>query len=53
LTFKPAVEVAREEDLNNHVDFECRQFVSKKNENSDSFDKNKPFVCFGSFQDFL
>jgi dethiobiotin synthetase len=22
LTFKPAVEVAREEDLNNHVDFE-------------------------------
>lgn len=53
LTFKPAVEVAREEDLNNHVDFEWRQFVSKKNENSDSFDKNKPFVCFGSFQDFL
>ena len=53
LTFKPAVEKAWEEDLNNHVDFEWRQFVSRNNANADQLDLNKPFVCFGSFQDFL
>ena len=53
LTFKPAVEKAREEDLNNHVDFEWWQFISKKTAFADKLDKNKPFVCFGSFQDFL
>ena len=54
LTFKPAVEKAWEEDLNNHVDFEWWQFISKKTVNTvDQLDQDKPLVCFGSFQDFL
>ena len=54
LTFKPAVESSWEEDLNQHIDFEGWQFVSRhttlKGENCD---KDKPIVCFGSFQDYL
>jgi hypothetical protein len=59
LTFKPAVEDAWEEDLNNHVDFEGWQFISsnaKDKEDTLSYkdaDKDKPIVCFGSFQDYL
>lgn len=54
LTFKPAVVSAWQDDLNTHIDFEGWQFISKdtklKYENAD---KNRPIVCFGSFQDFL
>tara|TARA_B100000989_G_C19529404_1_gene468773 strand:- start:252 stop:2753 length:2502 start_codon:yes stop_codon:yes gene_type:complete len=53
LTFKPAVESAWEEDLKTHTDFKDWQFVSKSNANSKSVNTYKPFVCFGSFQDFL
>lgn len=55
LTFKPAVHNAWQEDLDNHIDFEGWQFVSN-NENTLSYeeaDKDKPIVCFGSFQDYL
>ena len=59
LTFKPAVEDAWEEDLLTHKDFEGWQFVSshiRRNSNAispEDVDKTKPFVCFGSFQDYL
>ena len=54
LTFKPAVEDSWREDLLSHVDFEGWQFVSKHNGISpEEIDKSKPFVCFGSFQDYL
>ena len=55
MTFKPAVHNAWQEDLENHIDFEGWQFVSN-NENTLSYeeaDKDKPIVCFGSFQDYL
>ncbi|MBD0850516.1 DEAD/DEAH box helicase family protein [Maribacter arenosus] len=52
LTFKPAVENSWQEDLMCHVDFEGWQFISK-NTIEDEVDETKPFVCFGSFQDFL
>ena len=54
LTFKPAVESAWEEDLSNHVDFEGWQFFSRHSEaDYKKLKKNKPIVCFGSFQDYL
>lgn len=61
LTFKPAVQTAWREDLISHVDFESWQFISRDANNlQDTLDlqyqradKNKPIVCFGSFQDFL
>ncbi len=53
LTFKPAVQNAWEEDLNTHVDFEGWQFIARNRLTFEEADKNKPFVCFGSFQDFL
>jgi len=54
LTFKPAVESAWEEDLMRHKDFEGRQFYSNKSTLSyEALDQIKPFVVFGSFQDFL
>jgi hypothetical protein len=53
LTFKPAVQSAWEEDLLTHVDFENWQFTSRKGLSYEDIDPNKPFVCFGSFQDFL
>jgi len=55
MTFKPAVESAWDEDLKEHVDFEGWQFVSAS-ENTlwhKDIDEEKPFVCFGSFQDYL
>ena len=61
LTFKPAVESAWHEDLTQHVDFDGWQFISRpSNPGEPNMDvqyqnasKNKPIVCFGSFQDFL
>jgi hypothetical protein len=50
LTFKPAVQSAWEEDLKCHVDFKGWQFISPGGLASD---KKQPFVCFGSFQDYL
>lgn len=53
LTFKPAVENSWDEDLASHVDFEGWQFVSKHSLTHGELDLTKPFVCFGSFQDYL
>lgn len=53
LTFKPAVQNAWEEDLKSHVDFEGWQFISPNSLSYEDADKNRPFVCFGSFQDYL
>jgi len=53
LTFKPAVQNAWEEDLKSHVDFNGWQFISPGGLSYEDADKSKPFVCFGSFQDYL
>jgi hypothetical protein len=58
LTFKPAVQNAWAEDLANHMDFAGWQFISCDTMSNggvdfEQSDKNKPLVCFGSFQDFL
>lgn len=53
LTFKPAVQSAWEEDLKCHVDFRGWQFISPGGLSYEDVDKKKPFVCFGSFQDYL
>ena len=53
LTFKPAVQSAWEEDLKCHVDFKGWQFISSGGLSYEEADKKKPFVCFGSFQDYL
>lgn len=53
LTFKPAVQSAWEEDLNQHIDFKDWQFISRDGLKFEDADKKKPFVCFGSFQDYL
>lgn len=54
LTFKPAVESAWEEDLASHVDFKGWQFISRHTELTfEKADRNRPIVCFGSFQDYL
>ena len=53
LTFKPAVQSAWEEDLKQHVDFRGWQFISPGGLAYEDADKKKPFVCFGSFQDYL
>ena len=61
LTFKPAVQKSWKEDLLTHTDFEGWQFIGKDIYNPQNTidqqyknaDKNKPMVCFGSFQDFL
>lgn len=53
LTFKPAVQSAWEEDLQTHIDFAGWQFISRKGLHFEVADKTKPFVCFGSFQDYL
>ncbi len=54
VTFKPAVEDAWQTDLENHVDFDGWQYLSRSS-NSDptQIDKEKPVVYFGSFQDLL
>lgn len=55
LTFKPAVHNSWQEDLESHIDFKGWQFISNGKEtlNYDDADKSKPFICFGSFQDYL
>ncbi len=53
LTFKPAVQSAWEEDLKCHVDFNGWQFIKPGGLSHEDRDKRKPFVCFGSFQDYL
>jgi hypothetical protein len=55
LTFKPAVQSAWEEDVETHKDFSGWRFVSRATVDSDidTIDKNRPLVCFGSFQDYL
>jgi hypothetical protein len=53
LTFKPAAQSAWEEDLRCHVDFQGWQFIKPGGLTYDEADKNKPIVCFGSFQDYL
>ncbi len=61
LTFKPAVESAWYEDLVSHVDFEGWQFISRPSSPTEpstdeqyaAADKDRPIVCFGSFQDYL
>jgi hypothetical protein len=53
LTFKPAVQSAWEEDLKSHIDFKGWQFIARGGLAYDEIKKDKPFVCFGSFQDFL
>ena len=54
VTFKPAVEDAWQSDLENHVDFEGWQYLSR-NSGSDptKISRSKPVVYFGSFQDLL
>jgi len=53
LTFKPAVQSAWHEDLILHIDFKGWQFVSRESLKERKPDIKKPFVCFGSFQDYL
>ncbi len=61
LTFKPAVQTAWREDLTRHVDFDGWQFICRPaivhepsiDEQYRAADKQRPIVCFGSFQDFL
>ena len=54
LTFKPAVRNAWETDLMTHQDFEGWQFVTRDGMLApEDVDKNRPVVCFGSFQDLL
>jgi predicted house-cleaning noncanonical NTP pyrophosphatase (MazG superfamily) len=55
VTFKPAVEDAWQADLENHVDFDGWQYLSSRNSDSEptKFNREKPVVYFGSFQDLL
>ena len=53
LTFKPAVQSAWEEDLKCHIDFKGWQFISPGGLSYGQVSKKRPFVCFGSFQDYL
>jgi len=53
LTFKPAVQSAWEGDLKSHIDLKGWQFISRNGLSFEETKKNKPFVCFGSFQDYL
>ena len=61
LTFKPAVQSAWRDDLVRHMDFEEWQFICRAQKQGEksadeqyrAADKNRPIVCFGSFQDYL
>ncbi|CAN5431572.1 DEAD/DEAH box helicase family protein [soil metagenome] len=54
LTFKPAVEDAWQTDLENHVDFDGWQYLSRASGSDPTqIDRSKPVVYFGSFQDLL
>jgi hypothetical protein len=52
LTFKPAVEDAWQSDLENHMDFDGWQYLSRSSGSDPTqIDRNQPVVYFGSFQD--
>lgn len=54
LTFKPAVEDAWQSDLENHVDFDGWQYLSRSTGGDPTqIDHTQPVVYFGSFQDLL
>ncbi len=54
LTFKPAVEDAWQTDLENHVDFDGWQYLSRSSGSDPTqVDPTQPVVYFGSFQDLL
>jgi hypothetical protein len=54
VTFKPAVEDAWLSDLQNHVDFDGWQYLSRSTGNDPTqIDAEMPVVYFGSFQDLL
>lgn len=54
VTFKPAVQDAWQEDLSSHVDFEGWQYGNAAAMKGKlDFDRERPFVYFGSFQDLL
>jgi hypothetical protein len=54
VTFKPAVEDAWQTDLENHVDFDGWQYLSKSSGSDPTqINSKKPVVYFGSFQDLL
>ena len=54
LTFKPAVEDAWKTDLENHVDFDGWQYLSRSTGGDPTqIDRDRPVVYFGSFQDLL
>lgn len=54
VTFKPAVEDAWKSDLDNHIDFDGWQFLSKGSvDDPTQYEDSKPVVYFGSFQDLL
>ncbi len=54
VTFKPAVEDAWRTDLENHVDFNGWQYLSKSSgRDPRQIDQAAPLVYFGSFQDLL
>ncbi len=54
LTFKPAVEDAWQTDLENHVDFDGWQYLSRSTGGDPTqIDRDRPVVYFGSFQDLL
>ncbi|HWD41977.1 MAG TPA: hypothetical protein VG944_24265 [Fimbriimonas sp.] len=54
VTFKPAVGDAWQTDLENHVDFDGWQYLSRSNGGDPrDVDHGKPVVYFGSFQDLL
>lgn len=54
VTFKPAVEDAWQTDLENHVDFEGWQYLSRAaGGDPTKIENSNPFIYFGSFQDLL
>ncbi len=54
LTFKPAVEDAWQTDLENHIDFDGWQYLSRASGSDPTqVDRDRPVVYFGSFQDLL
>ena len=54
LTFKPAVEDAWQTDLENHVDFDGWQYLSRSSGSDPTqIDNTRPVVYFCSFQDLL
>ena len=54
VTFKPAVEDAWQSDLENHVDFNGWQYLSRHSDTDPSkVSLRNPLVYFGSFQDLL